>query len=56
MACAAWQHQAITWTNADFSLVRSKIIYTVSARANIPYNAFEIIFLEPLPHFPGVNS
>ena len=55
------RHQAITWTNVDFSLTRFCGIHLAaisSAQAIILNDEFEnlkIILLEILPHLPGTN-
>ena len=57
----AWRHQAITWTNADLSSVRSSDIHlrTISQgipRPTITKISFKIIYLKLHSNLPGTNE
>ena len=57
----AWWHQAITWTNFDFSLVRFCGINLRAISLWMPKQLFcvmclEIVVLKQLAHLPGDNE
>ena len=54
----AWQHQVITWTNADFSLVRicgihMRAIPQQVTKLSLCMMSLEIMILRLLPYLPG---
>ena len=58
---AAREHQAVTWTNVDLSLVRFCGIHLRAISQQVPELLFctmslKIIFLKSLPHFPGFKD
>ena len=57
----AWRHQAITWTNVDFSSVRSIVIHLRTILQKIPQPpiikiSLKMSFLIFFSNLPGVNE
>ena len=57
----AWGHQAITWTNVDWSSVKSSDIHIRAISQEMPQPSitkicFKIIYLEFHSNLPGANE